>query len=113
MSHIVSGYGICVTNLEGETKEGFESLLKRAPEYLQEEVAEKIEDAQRDKDVGCSVPPDIEDYLDIGSLGDECNSPVAALLRSVIEKETGIRLAVVEDYGGEYLIFPATYPWRM
>lgn len=104
MSYIswhIYGYGICVSDIEVESPDQIQELLRLAPEYeakiRQWLEIEKIEH------------PTIQDYEEADQdflLG------LATILKEVIEEAEGIPFTACDDFNNsDYLLYEPSYPW--
>lgn len=94
------GYGICTESLERAELGRIKELIHLAPGY-EAHIKEIFESDG-------ITEPTVEDYLELNDYG------IAYILEKVIGEVEGIRLGYCDDEeGNRYLLFPASYPWRM
>lgn len=114
MSNIVTGYGICTSELTHEIdgKHLFE-LIKTAPKLFQrmnQDFGEECFVLLEDSLINDGSYPVLTEW--VNNHGNYNYGGLAAILQEVIEETEDIRLCVERDFdGNDYLIFASCYPW--
>lgn len=97
------GYGICVDDIQEQSVQRLQALLKLAPK-----LDGKIRAWLSDLSV---TEPDWDDYMEFDR---DYYLGLATILQQVIEEADGLCLTACDDSNGRtYLIYQPRYPWEI
>ncbi len=97
------GYGICVDDIQAQSVQRLQALLKLAPK-LDGRIHAWLSDLS-------VTEPDWDDYMEFDR---DYYLGLATILQQVIEEADGLCLTACDDSSGRtYLIYQPRYPWEI
>ena len=97
------GYGICVDDIQAQSVQRLQALLKLAPK-----LDGKIHAWLSDLSV---TEPDWDDYMEFDQ---DFRLGLATILQRTIEEAEGLCLTACDDYDSRaYLLYQPSYPWQL